>query len=228
MQSSAKLLLHLYFHRTRTVTDTMVKKQRPTASPQAESSNLTTSPLSDDTELSSLSQPDSATPISPKTDVVPDCRMSPEWDYVSLKYMERNNKEGAYSNLLNVLQQWKNDDSSASRIAAFMKFEEHIKPFPAFGGHLTYRREKDDPLRIVFFGEVAPNNTGTSLGARGNHFAGSATDVRISIANRTIDHMFCRESLLQTRSKFGTPLSCVHPQTPLLNSTTCTWIKFPF
>ena len=141
------------------------------------------SPIADDTDLLLLSQStttDSTTPESPKIDANTDSRMSPEWDDVLFKYMERNTKEGAYTNLLDVLQQWKKDDTASTRVAAFMKFGKDIKRFPAFGGHFSYRRDKDTPLRIVFFGEVAPINAGTALGARGNHYPGTATNVRAS------------------------------------------------
>lgn len=151
---------------------------------------------SDDADQLSLSQSmatDSAT--SPKTDVISDIRMSPDWDETSLKYMKRNTFNGAYTNLLNVLQEWKNDDAAATRIAAFMTFDDDIKPFPAFGGHTTYRRKKDTPLRIVFFGEVAPANAGTALGARGNHYPGTVNDVHTSLTCAFVNHTFSRGNI---------------------------------
>lgn len=101
---------------------------------------------------------------SPKPSAIADSCMSPKWDDVFLKYMEQNTKDGAYATLLDVLQEWKKDNMAASRVTAFMKLDQDIKCYPASNRHFSYQCNKETPLHMVFFGEVAPTNAGTSMG----------------------------------------------------------------
>lgn len=103
--------------------------------------------------------------------------MSPDWEQIAHGYLERNAPGGAYDKLLTILTDWKSNPENASRVAAFMEVGKDIAPFPSFENHLTYRRDQDTPLQIVFFGEVAAENCGTALGARGNHYAGGPAKV---------------------------------------------------
>lgn len=105
---------------------------------------------------------------------------SPDWEIDSHSYLNRCTLDGAYPKLLSALETWKKDPTIAGRVAAFMEYGADMKCFPAtFGKHLMYRKMRDTPLHIVFFGEVAEPNFGTALGARGNHYIGSAGNVGV-------------------------------------------------
>ena len=119
--------------------------------------------------------PDESAP--PSDSVTNDSRMSPDWDLPDNSYLARAGPEGAYARLLEALLDWKTKPAQAARVAAFMQYGTDIEPYPHYAEHLNYRKVSDSPLHIVFFGEVASENCGTSLGARGNHFVGGPTKV---------------------------------------------------
>ena len=105
---------------------------------------------------------------------------SPAWEIEPHSYLSRCMVDGAYPKLLSALETWKQDPAIAARVAAFMEYGPDMKTFPAnFGKHLMYRKTRDTPLHIVFFGEVADPSFGTELGARGNHYISMAGNVRL-------------------------------------------------
>ena len=124
---------------------------------------------------------DEKSPLLPPAEINTDTQGhpgSPEWEIEPHSYLSRCMLDGAYPKLLSALESWKNDPAIASHVAAFMEYGADIKSFPAtFGKHLMYRKTRDTPLHIVFFGEVAEPTFGTALGARGNHYIGTAGNV---------------------------------------------------
>ena len=119
--------------------------------------------------------PDDSAP--PSNSVTNNSRMSPDWDLPDNSYLAQMGPDGAYARLLEALLDWKTKPTQAAQVAAFMEYGTDIVPYPHYAEHLNYRKPSDSPLHIVLFGEVASENCGTSLGARGNHFVGGPTKV---------------------------------------------------
>ena len=105
---------------------------------------------------------------------------SPPWEIEPDSFLARSMVDSAYHKMLKAFKAWKNDPACATRVAAFMEYRKDIKAMPVnFGKHLMYQKTHDMPLHIVFFGEIARTQFGTALGARGNHYVGTAGNVRL-------------------------------------------------
>lgn len=133
--------------------------------------SVITQDLSDDLSMDVVST-EIADPSTEQDDSLP-------WVIDDNSFIARALDDGAYPKMLAAFKTWKADPSVVGRVASFMEYGTDIKAFPGtFGQHVVYRKTRDTPLQMVFFGEIAPHSYGTALGAKGNHYVGTTGHVR--------------------------------------------------
>ena len=153
---------------------------------------------------------------------------SADWFIDPNSFLARSTVDGAYPKMLSAFDSWKTDPSVSGRVAAFMEYGMDLKAFPGnFGKHLVYRKTQDTPLHIVFFGEIAPANCGTALGAKGNHYIGTSGNVSLAAFIWITLIKTLSETQLQTAPKFGMCWLFDHLPMHLRNYSKCIKTRSP-
>ena len=132
-------------------------------------------------------------------------KASPDWNIDTNSFFARLAVEGAYLKMLSAFESWKADPTIMACIAAFMDYGTDLKALLGnFGKHLIYHKTRDTPLQIVFFGEIVPMTFGTSLGAKGNHYIGTAGNVSSSFSNQETSSVSFSVTQSLTTPRYGT------------------------